>query len=127
MSRFALAFVAVFAAPAPALAEAAYFSAIEDLPLPPGFTEGPSAGEGFGSESGRIVLMTAEGALTPLAVRDFYYDTLPQLGWSVSPQTDGTLVFQRGREQLSFTVETANGRTRLGARLVVAAAPSNGD
>jgi hypothetical protein len=36
-------------------------------------------------------------------------------------------VFQRGREELSFTVETANGRTRLGARLVVAAAPSNGD
>jgi len=125
MSRFALAFVAALAAPA--LAEAAYFSAIDDLPLPPGFTERASAGEGFGSESGRIVLMSAEGALAPLAVRDFYYDTLPQLGWAVSPQTDGTLVFQRGREELSFTVETANGRTRLGARLVVAATPSNGD
>ena len=125
MSRFALAFVAALAAPA--LAEAAYFAAIEDLPLPPGFTERASPGEGFTSESGRIVLVAADGALTPLAVRDFYYETLPQLGWSVSPQTDGTLVFQRGREELSFTVETANGRTRLGARLVVAAAPSNGD
>jgi hypothetical protein len=125
MSRFALAFVAVFAAPV--LAEAAYFSAIEDLPLPPGFTERASPGEGFTSESGRIVLVVADGALTPLAVRDFYYETLPQLGWSVSPQTDGTLVFQRGREELSFTVETANGRTRLGARLVVEGGPSNGD
>jgi hypothetical protein len=125
MSRFALAFVVALTAPA--LAEAAYFSAIEDLPLPPGFSERASPGEGFGSESGRIVLVSAEGALTPLAVRDFYYEALPQLGWSVSPQTDGTLVFQRGREQLSFTVESANGRTQLGARLVVAAAPSNGD
>lgn len=125
MSRFALVFVAVLTAPA--LAEASYFASIEDLPLPPGFSERASAGEGFGGESGRIVLVAAEGALTPLAVRDFYYETLPQLGWSVNPQTDGTLVFQRGREQLSFTVETANGRTRLGARLVVAAAPSNGD
>lgn len=125
MSRFALAFVAALTAPT--LAEAAYFSAIEDLPLPPGFTERASAGEGFGSESGRIVLVAAEGALAPLAVRAFYQETLPQLGWSVSPQTDGALVFQRGREQLSFTVETANGRTQIGARLVVAAAPSNGD
>ncbi len=125
MSRFALAFVAALTAPA--LAEASYFASIEDLPLPPGFSERASAGEGFGSESGRIVLVAAEGELTPVAVRDFYYETLPQLGWSVSPQTDGALVFQRGREQLSFTVETANGRTRLGARLVVAAAPSNGD
>ncbi len=125
MSRFALAFIATLAAPT--LAEAAYFSTIEDLPLPPGFTERVSAGEGFGGESGRIVLVAADGALSPLAVRDFYYDALPQLGWSVSPQTDGTLVFQRGREQLSFTVETANGRTQIGARLVVAAAPSNGD
>lgn len=125
MSRFALAFVVALTAPA--LAEAAYFSAIEDLPLPPGFSERASPGEGFGSESGRIVLVSAEGALTPHAVRDFYYEALPQLGWSVSPQTDGTLVFQRGREQLSFTVESANGRTQLGARLVVAAAPSNGD
>jgi hypothetical protein len=125
MSRFALAFVVALTAPT--IAEAAYFAAIEDLPLPPGFTERASPGEGFTSESGRIVLVAADGALTPLAVRDFYYETLPQLGWSVSPQTDGTLVFQRGREELSFTVETANGRTRLGARLVVAAAPSNGD
>lgn len=125
MSRFALAFVAVLAAPA--WAEAAYFSAIEDLPLPPGFTECASAGEGFGGESGRIVLVSAEGALAPVAVRDFYHEALPQLGWSVSPQTDGALVFQRGREQLSFTVQTASGRTQLGARLVVAAAPSNGD
>ena len=118
-------FVAVLAAPA--LAEAAYFSAIEDLPLPPGFSERASPGEGFGSDSGRIVLVSAEGTLAPLAVRDFYYEALPQLGWSVNPQTDGALVFQRGREQLSFTVESANGRTQLGARLVVAAAPSNGD
>jgi hypothetical protein len=125
MSRFALAFVVALTAPT--IAEAAYFAAIEDLPLPPGFTERASPGEGFTSESGRIVLVAADGALTPLAVRDFYYETLPQLGWSVSPQTDGTLVFQRRREELSFTVETANGRTRLGARLVVAAAPSNGD
>lgn len=126
MSRaFAITLVTALA-PA-ALAEAVYFSAIEDLPLPPSFTERTSAGEGFGSESGRIILVAAEGALTPVAVRDFYYEALPQLGWSVSPQMDGTLVFQRGREQLSFTVESANGRTILGARLVVAAAPSNGD
>ena len=123
MSR-ALAFTSVLLCAAPA--EAAYFAAIEDLPLPPGFVE-RDAGATFESAEGRLVLVHAEGNIPGLAVRDFYYDALPPLGWSVSPQADGALVFQRGREQLSFTVEQREGRTRLGARLVVAPAVMDAD
>ena len=119
-------FVAAFACAAPALAQTAYFAAIEDLPLPPGFIEREAA-PGFVGEGGRLVLAFAEGELSGLAVRDFYYENLPQLGWSISPQPDGALVFQRGRERLSFTVESTNGRTRLGARLVVLPASMNAD
>jgi hypothetical protein len=124
MSRFA--FVTALICATPAFADAAYFASIEDLPLPPGFVE-REASTSFDSAEGRLVLAYAEGELHRLAVRDFYCDTLPQLGWSVSPQPDGALVFQRGREQLSFTVEQRDGRTRLGARLVVAPVPTNAD
>jgi hypothetical protein len=125
MSR-AQAFVGAIFCAAPAVADAAYFAAVEDLPLPPGFVE-QETGTAFDSAEGRLVLAYAEGELSGLAVRDFYYDTLPQLGWSVSPQADGTLVFQRGREELSFTIEQRVGRTRLGARLVVAPAAMDAD
>lgn len=125
MSRFALAVVIALAAPTQA--DARYFSGIDDLPLPPGFTELVVSAESFAGPGGRIVLAQAEGAAPGLAVRDFYYEALPQLGWGLSPQADGSLVFQRGRERLSFTVETADGRTRLGARLVVLPASMNAD
>lgn len=111
---------------APAVAETGYFAQIPDLPMPAGFTE-TSRSLSFDGGEGRIIVAHAEGEADRLAVRDFYYDALPQLGWSVNPQMDGTLVFQRGRERLSFTVETVNGRTILGARLMVAPALANGD
>lgn len=124
MSRFV--FAAVFVCAAPAFADVGYFAAIEDLPMPPGFVE-RDATAAFDSTEGRLVMASAEGGLTGLAVRDFYYDALPALGWSVSPQPDGALMFVRGREQLSFTVEQRDGRTRLGARLVVAPAAMGAD
>jgi hypothetical protein len=124
VSRFA--FAAVLICATPALADVAYFTSIEDLPLPPGFTEREAPAQ-FESTEGRLVLAYAEGELSGLAVRDFYYEALPPLGWSVSPQPDGALIFVRAREQLSFTVEQRDGRTRLGARLVVAPAAMDAD
>jgi hypothetical protein len=124
VSRFV--FIAAIICAAPAFAGGPYFAAIDDLPLPPGFVE-RDAGASFESGAGRIVLANAEGEMPLLAVRDFYYDSLPPLGWSESPQPDGVLVFQRGRERLSFTVERAGSRTRLGARLVIMPASMNAD
>lgn len=125
MSRFVVPAAVLFIA-VPFSADASYFRAIDDLPLPPGFTE-RDAGAGFDSGAGQIVLVQAEGQLSATAVRDFYDRALPALGWSRSPQPDGALVFQRGREQLSFTVEAASGRTLLGARLLVLPASMNAD
>jgi hypothetical protein len=111
---------------APAYAQGGFFAAIDDLPLPPGFTEQNQAAA-FDGENGAIVLARAEGEASVAAVRDFYAATLPQLGWAMSPQLDGVLVFQRGREELSFTVERRGARTWLGARLVTRPASMNAD
>lgn len=124
MSR--LLFVAAIVCAAVPSAQAAYFASIEDVPLPPGFVES-AAPSNFDSAEGRLVLAFAEGDLSTLAVRNFYHEALPPLGWSVSPRPDGVLVFQRGREELSFTIERRDGRTSLGARLVVAPAAMDAD
>lgn len=124
MSRFALAVPLIFAVSAQA--QTAYFAAIDDLPLPPGYAEADGAAV-FAAAEGRIVLAYAEGELSGDAVRDFYYEALPQLGWAVSPQPDGALEFQRGRERLSFTLERREGLARLRARLFVAPAAMNAD
>ena len=124
MSR--LVFTAALICASSAAADTLYFAAIEDLPMPAGFVEREPASS-FESAEGRLVLAFAEGETPLMAVRDFYYDALPALGWSVVPHPDGVLVFQRGREQLSFTVERRDGRTHLGARLVVAPAAMDAD
>lgn len=103
---------------APAWAEARYFSELSDVPMPPGFVESDAA-VGFDGAGGRLVAARAAGDLAEIAVRDFYIDSLPQLGWALSPRTDDILVFQRGRERLTFTMRRDNGRTHLSADLVV--------
>jgi len=125
MSR-ALICTAALTMAAPAYADVAYFAAIDDPPMPPGFAEA-GATSTFDAGGGRVLVAYAEGAGDGLAVRDFYYDALPQLGWAVSPRTDGVLVFQRGREELSFTLEQEGDRLRLGVRLLTHPAATNGN
>jgi hypothetical protein len=124
MSR-AVFFASLIAA-APAFAEARYFSALSDLPMPPGFSETNTA-VGFDGMRGRLVVADAAGAENPTQVRSFYTQTLPALGWSPSPTNDDSVVFVRGRERLTLEVSDANGRTQVHVQLVVRPPPSDGD
>jgi hypothetical protein len=73
----------------------AFVSTIEDLPLMPGLVE-EAGGMVFDSPGGRIVEAYATGEVSEGAVRDFYGETLPQLGWR--PLGGG--VYQRESEIL---------------------------
>lgn len=124
MSRAAF-FLAALICAGPAVAETRYFAQIPDLPLPPGFVEVEAAASFDGH--GRIVFAEARGAADGLAVRDFYYETLPQLGWSVGAE-GGDVVFQRNRERLQlFLVREEGGQLRLRVQLVLQPAAMNGD
>ncbi|MEQ8816649.1 MAG: hypothetical protein RLO51_18000 [Thalassobaculum sp.] len=68
------------AAPAPVRADA-FVDGFEDLPLMPGLRNVPAASVSFDAAVGRIVVAFAEGAVRMPAVRAFYTETLPQLGW----------------------------------------------
>lgn len=115
MSR-ALLIAAVVCA-APAYADVAYFRDIPDLPLPPGFAETQADAPFEGA--GRIIFAEALGDYDEaLAARDFFYDTLPALGWAESVE-EGAAVFQRGRERLHLFLIREGERTRLKVQLVV--------
>jgi len=117
-------FLAALVCAAPAHAETRYFSDIPDLPLPPGFFE-VAVAPGFEGD-GRLVFAEAIGASDGLAVRDFYYETLPQLGWSENAE-DGAAVFQRGRERLHFFLIREEAEIRLRVQLAVQPASMNAD
>ncbi len=126
MSRILLAALVSFAASAHA--ETRYFAAMEDLPLAPGLAEtGP--GFWFDDANGRITGAMAHGAVAPEAVRRFYLDALPALGWALSPGAgvEGELVFLRGPERLALAISARDGGTELEARLFVRPASMRGD
>ena len=124
MSR--VVFFAALIVAAPAFAETRYFSALSDLPLPPGFGE-TNAAVGVGDAHAWLVVANAMGAENPTQVRSFYAEALPALGWSLSPANDASLVFVRGRERLSLEMSKTGGHTHLHVQLVVRPPPSDSD
>ena len=98
----ALLLVALFAlaAPVPAGAQPSdgYVADVADLPLMDGLEEVSEAGMAFDKPSGRIVEAYAHGAVATTAVRRFYRQTLPQLGW----QRLGADRFAREDEELEI-------------------------
>ena len=84
---------------------AAYLAAVADLPLMPGLAEVAEAGLVFDQPSGRIVEAYAQGAVSRAAVRAFYLDTLPNLGWRAKAEA----LFQREGEELRLDVSGDDG------------------
>ena len=75
-----------------------FVTGFEDVPLPRGMTNLPGSQTVFDSQAGRIIDATATGPandqFTSVTVRNFYRETLPQLGWqslapAESPARDG--------------------------------------
>ena len=101
---------------------AGFLDAVDDMPLMAGLTE---TGEGvaFDKPDGRIIRAVATGGVTVDAVRRFYLETLPQLGWSRVQSGDqndkARLVFVREQERLEIQLESPNQKTLEGAATLV--------
>lgn len=86
---------------------AGYLDAVEDMPLMEGLHETGEGGIVFDKPNGRIVRSIAEGPVTTAAVRRFYADTLPQLGWQRLKKLeliDDLLIFNRENERLEIEI-----------------------
>lgn len=75
-----------------------FLAGFEDVPVMPGIEVVGEAGVSFDSPAGRIVQAYASGSVTRAAVRAFYRESLPQLGWART----GLLAFQREGENLTI-------------------------
>ena len=62
-------------------ADGAFVEGIDDLPLMPGLVGIADQSLVFDKPDGRIVQAVATGRVRASAVRNFYADTAPQLGW----------------------------------------------
>ncbi len=77
-----------------------YLSEIADLPLADGLAEQADKSTVFDAPMGRIVTAYATGTVDADAVRDFYDDALPALGW----EKTGEGSFRRKNETLKIDV-----------------------
>ena len=86
--RKLLAMLMILFCPALVAAAGTFLAGIEDVPVPPGFTENQAASMVFDSPTGRIIEAEAAGPLSREKVIAFYADTLPQLGWTRISDTE---------------------------------------
>jgi len=83
---------------APALADTVYSTVMEDLPLMQGMSERPDDTTVFDNPNGRIIEFSTQTSESTAAVKDFYAQTLPPLGWKAADATH----FVREKEELKL-------------------------
>lgn len=88
-------------------AETVYSSVIDDLPLMQGMVEKPDDTIIFDKPGGRIAEFSAETSAAPEAVKNFYQQALPPLGW----QFRKTSTFIRDGETLKMDFDKNGGET----------------
>ncbi len=98
--------------------EAVFLSVIEDIPLMPGLVEDETRAIVFDAAQGRLVETYAQGRLAAEAVREFYGETLPALGWRADGETRWV------REGEALTLEIQEGPNGIDARFSLSPASS---
>jgi hypothetical protein len=87
---------------------AAFIERLGDVPLMPGLKIVDGAGVDFDAPAGRIVEVTATGAVPRAAILTFYQRSLPPLGW-----TGGGRVFERDGEKLRLELAGGGAQTEV--------------
>ena len=83
-----------------------FFHVMNDVPVMPGLRELTDEAVNFDKPEGRIINATAvSDTVRPAAIKSFYGQTLPQLGWQAQP--DGSFV--RDQERLKLIIEEKEG------------------
>jgi hypothetical protein len=90
--------------------EAVFLSVIEDIPLMPGLVEDETRAIVFDAAQGRLAETYAQGRLSAKAVREFYGETLPALGWHEEGESRWI------REGEALTLEIRDGPNGIDAR-----------
>lgn len=108
---------------APPARAAAFFNTLDDVPLPPGFSERTALATAFEGEPGRILVAVAEGPGSSEAARAWIVAALKGLGWSLAEAEPTRAVLLRGRETLTLETEAAATGATLRVRVIVRPPP----
>jgi len=119
MHRFLCTLLLAAFALGQAQAETRFLAAFDDVPLAPGLSERADAAFAFASGEGRIAETSAAGQGGEAAVRAWYAEALPALGWARQNPSEDDLTFVRGRERLTLAFATGpDGALTVRFRLV---------
>ena len=88
-----------------------YLSALPDFPLMHGLSEQEETWVIFDKPGGRIIEAVFGGEAPPAAVRDYYLEALPALGWQIESRADKGLIFTREEERLVLTFDRQGNKT----------------
>ncbi len=84
-----------------------FIEGMEDIPLPEQTIQIQGNNLSFGNEETRLVeAYLKSSSLKYSAVKKFYKETLPQLGWKIISETDTVLTFGRNQEELDIVTES---------------------
>jgi len=81
----------------------------EDIPLLKSLTQVNEEILGFDSSSGSISATNYKSEIDLEKVKNFYYKTLPQLGWKLKEKKLEKIVFIRGNEKVEINFVNENG------------------
>lgn len=81
-----------------------FLSVLPDVPLPANVIEIADSQIDFDSPDGRIIQVSAQGAMTKKAILDFYEETMPELGWEAISSNE----FLREKERLTLEFSSQN-------------------
>jgi hypothetical protein len=107
-----IAFAVAATLSVPAFAQS-FVPGFEDVPLMPGLRVVSNSGHFFESPAGRLIEISASGAVARPDVNRFYQETMPALGWQRSD--DGS--FERTNEVLLIESRGHSGNVTVTFRL----------
>ncbi len=80
----------------------------EDIPLLFGMEKIPTETLGFDTASGSILTSSYKMKNDISAAREFYSQTLPQMGWEVIENKSGKLILKREKDRLEIEFDQKN-------------------
>lgn len=122
MKQLFFVLMLLFAAPSMA-GQAAYFSALPELPVATGMAEVPGTAVRFDQPEGRIIVLQAVGRASVNDIKAFYHNTLPALGWQEKGENRFVRKGDGQAETLLLETRVDKGKNGAGTRLNVLVRP----
>jgi PBP1b-binding outer membrane lipoprotein LpoB len=86
-----------------------YVFGTEDVPLFPGLAQVKDDATNFDTMTGNIVISTYSGNVDVKSVKNFYLETMPQLGWILTSSNHGKLSYKRKGDSLEILLRKEKG------------------